>query len=220
MSESHANRARTLGALLEKARQQAGRSAEECASALGISTDQWTAVERGDYPISLPELETLSLFLDVPMAALWGKEPLVASGTFDYAAYRSLRQVMIGALIRQARLEAKRSPEEAADACGLPADALEAIESGTTAITLLDLERLATFLGVPLSYFEESHHGPLARRAAEHKMLRRFAELAPDARQFVAEPVNQSYLDVAMHLSGLDVYRLRAIAESILEITY
>ena len=45
-------------------------------------------------------------------------------------------------------------------------------------------------------------------------------ELPEDVREFILRPINRSYLDLAIRLSGLSVERLRGIAEGILDITY
>jgi transcriptional regulator with XRE-family HTH domain len=206
--------------MLREARERAGRSPAECARLLDLSPGEWEAAEAGERAFALPDLEALSLYLDVPLATLWGGEPFPPAPAVDYAAFRQLRAVIVGALLRQARQEAGQTADEIAAAAGLTPESLEAAERGAAPIALPELEKVAAVLGVPLSYFQEDEHGPLARREAERKLLRRLDELAPEARQLVAAPVNQGYLDVAVHLSGLDAQRLRAIAESLLEITY
>ena len=71
-----------------------------------------------------------------------------------------------------------------------------------------------------VDYFADDKFGPLARHEANLLMQKRFDELPPDVKAFVAEPINLSYLETAMRLSALDVDQLRNIAEGILDITF
>jgi hypothetical protein len=48
----------------------------------------------------------------------------------------------------------------------------------------------------------------------------KFQGLPDEVRKFVLSPLNLGYLHVAMHLSEMPAERLRAIAESLLDITY
>jgi hypothetical protein len=83
-----------------------------------------------------------------------------------------------------------------------------------------ELERLARLAGQPLDTFLDDTRGPLGRHEAANERQRRFQELPLEVQSFVIKPANINYLETAMHLSELDVDRLRTIAASILEITY
>ena len=101
----------------------------------------------------------------------------------------------------------------------MEAGLIEAYELGVKPIPYFELEKLAATLNLTTEYFLESQHGPLAQAELERYMQKRFSELPPEVKAFVAEPVNVTYLQTAMHLSKMDVDRLRHIAESILDIT-
>jgi transcriptional regulator with XRE-family HTH domain len=220
MNEMDVNRARTLGNLIHDARLRAGRGAADCAQALGLDDDDFARVEAGDQILSLPELETLALYLNIPMAYFWGNDRGQDESDIDFAAYRTLRQAIIAVLLRQARIQARLSTMELANATGIEESQVEAYEEAQAAIPYFDLERLTRALDVPTDYFTAEEHGPLARREVGQRLHRGFDKMPAEMQAFLAEPINRSYLETAMRLSELDVGRLRAIAESLLEITY
>jgi transcriptional regulator with XRE-family HTH domain len=132
----------------------------------------------------------------------------------------TLRQRIIGALLQQARIEAKLSLEDAASQIDTDLARVTAFEMGDEPIPYFELEALAHLFGVGLDYFSDDEHGPLAKHEAEQKMWQTFKELPPDVKTFIAEPINASYLHTAMRMSEMGVEQLRGLAESILEITY
>lgn len=219
MNELDRNRAEILAGLIRDARIHARRSPDECAEALGITTDDYFNIESAERDISLPELEVLAMFLRVPMAYFWGSLTLEEARETDYDLYQSLRQRIIGALLKQARIQADRSPEELASALDTDVEQIKAYESGTEAIPYFHLEKLANDLEVSVQYFSNEEHGPLALYETEQHLQKRFENLPPEVKVFVAEPINLSYLETAIRLSEMDVAKLRSIAEGILDIT-
>ena len=159
------------------------------------------------------------MYLKVPMSYFWSSQVPEQNHEPDYATYVGLRNRIIGALVRQARIEHELSPEKLADGLGAETELLEAYELGIKPIPYFELEKLAAALNVAVEHFSEPLHGPLAQAELERDMQKRFSELPPEVQAFVAEPVNVTYLQTAMHLSEMDVDRLRDIAESILDIT-
>jgi transcriptional regulator with XRE-family HTH domain len=220
MNEQDHNRARTLGALIQEARQHARRSAEECAGVLGLSPEEFAAAEAGEHVISLPELEALAIYLDVPMAHFWGSYNLPRPNEPDYGVLLALRHKIVGGLLRQSRLDAGQTAEELAGAVELPVEELLSYEAGDRAVPYLLLEKLARQVGQPVDYYLDDARGPLGRHEAANERQRRFQELPLEIQSFVIRPANINYLETAIHLSEMDVDKLRTIAASILEITY
>lgn len=60
-------RAKKLAVLMRSARQNAGKSASECADALGISLEEYESFELGETSPSLPQTELLAYSLNVPL---------------------------------------------------------------------------------------------------------------------------------------------------------
>jgi transcriptional regulator with XRE-family HTH domain len=66
---------------------------------------------------------------------------------------RFLRAKMLGALMREARLEAGKSLKETAELIGTGSSTLSSFEHGRKSISLPELEILAYHLGVPIRHF-------------------------------------------------------------------
>lgn len=221
MSQIDPNRANLLSSLIKKAREEAGSSAEDCAKILNLAPEDYNSLEEHPVNLSLPQLESLALFLKVPMSHFWGSvEPEAVRQQLDYELYRSLRQRIIGVKLYQARIQANLSSQELADQLGISVDMLNIFELGQEPIPYFDLERFASTLDIPLTDFTEESSGPMVEHESIMLSQHRFEHLPPDVKAFIIEPVNLSYIKTAMRLSEMDVDKLRSIAEGILDITF
>jgi len=220
MSETEPTRAQILGNLVQDARLYAGKDCSDCAKALGITEDTFKQAEAGEYPLSLPDLEILALFFKVPMGYFWGTNPLPEKQEINYTGMLDLRQRVIGAMVRQLRLQARDSIANVAALLSVDEATVQAYESGSQAIPYLELEQLSRHFNVSINHFVDDQHGPLRRHEAEQRLQKIFGELDVDMQMFLAKPTNVSYLETAKTLSEMDVQRLRQVAESLLEITY
>lgn len=220
MSEINPERAKMLGDLVEKAREHFGRTKKECAAVLGMKPGEYTKVETGEYPVSLPQLEALALFFNIPMGYFWGSEPLQTEAEIDFENLITLRHRVIGVLLSQQRLRTRQSLAELAEVLDLDEELLKSYEMGEEPIPYLHLEQICRQLDVSVNYFLDDVHGPLGRHEAKQKLQRQFRRMPPDMQAFLINPVNVSYLDTAKKLSEMDVDQLRQVAESLLEITY
>jgi transcriptional regulator with XRE-family HTH domain len=57
-------RAKKMGILFRDARIKSGKSIEDCSQAMGISADELVAIEFGERPPTLPELEIFAYYLE------------------------------------------------------------------------------------------------------------------------------------------------------------
>jgi transcriptional regulator with XRE-family HTH domain len=71
----------------------------------------------------------------------------------EIASQATLRTKKLGVLIRDARLAARRSPDECARAMGVTKGLLRAYEEGRRAPSLPEVESLAYFLSLPIEHF-------------------------------------------------------------------
>jgi len=220
--EEMALRNRIIGVLLRDARVRAEKSKRECAAVLGVSTGTITAYEEGRKPISLPELEVLAYFLDVPVDHFWDREArlLAEERLPPLEEIMRLRHRIVGALLRQARLEEGKTQKDLAQLLGCPPSRISAYEYGERPIPLAELEVLAHALNRSLEYFLDERSGPLGEWEREQEAYRAFRELPEEVQEFVIRPINRSYLEVAMKLAEMPAGALRTIAAGLLEITY
>jgi len=215
-------RTKKLGLLIRDARLAARRSVPECAQAVGIKNGLFRSYEEGRKSPSLPELETLVFFLDLPIDHFWGKEvrsdnaPVYES--LDLPKLLAVRQRKIGALLRQERMNTSISIRNLAQETGISGARIKAYELGERPIPLPELEVLVKTLGGRIeSFFDRS--GPIGQWLINEEAIQNLLDLPMEMRQFVALPVNRPYLELAMKLSSMSRDKLRSVAEDILDIT-
>ena len=216
-------RSKTLGLLIRDARTTARRNVTECAQAMGVKPGIFRAYEEGRRAPSLPELESLVYFLDLPIDHFWSKE--IRSGkpapheSLDLSKLLSIRQRKIGALLRQERMNASISIRNLAHETGISSARIKAYELGERPMPLPELETLVKALGGRVeSFFDRT--GPIGQWLMNEEAIRDFLELPLELRQFVAMPVNRPYLELAMKLSNMSRDKLRSVAEDLLDITF
>lgn len=215
-------RAKKLGALIADARLVKGKDIESCAKAMGVSPESYAAYEAGELAPSLPELELLAYYLDVPLDHFWGNTPISpqagAEGERDIKLLLELRNRLIGATLRKHRMEAGLSLDETAERAGIQPEVLESYELGQIPVPVTILEVLAEILGVGLKEYYDKK-GPVGKWVSQQQMIRDFLQLPPEMQAFVSKPVNRPYLELAQRLGDLSVDKLRSVAEVLLEIT-
>jgi transcriptional regulator with XRE-family HTH domain len=216
-------RNKKLGLLIFDARKATRRSVEECAQATGVTPEQFQEFERGAQAPSLPQLELLALYLNVPLEQFWGKRSLSETGEPEALQEKDrlvlLRNRVIGTNLRLARNNANFSYREIFDKTGIAEDQMKRYEMGEAPVPLSELELLASVLNIPIEQFYDKH-GPIGKWRNQQGTYLKFLDLPPEIQQFVSKPVNRPYLELAMRLSDLSAEKLRAVAEVLLEITY
>jgi transcriptional regulator with XRE-family HTH domain len=215
--------AKKLGVLIKDARLASERSEEDCAKAMGVTHPEYEAFEKGEKAPSLPELEALGFYLDVPIDHFLDREPISFEAKENIAIEKldhllPLRHRIIGIMMRKARLEADISLEELARYSEIDQENLSAYEMGAIPIPLPELEVIAVALNLSMREFRDQN-GPIGKWAIQKKAIEDFMELPLDMQQFISKPVNLPYLELAQRLSEMSVDRLRGVAEGLLEIT-
>ncbi len=214
-------RARIVGVLIRDARLARGRTVEACAEALAVTPETLVAWELGEATPDLPQLELLANYLDVPVSHFWSTQTLTRDGKTGFFAqqeYVELRQRVIGLLLRKARTDAGLSLEDLAARSGLTVEQLNAYELGQQPIPLVELMTLASATNVSLRYFLDEA-SRIGRWLEQQEDFKRFSELPDEMRAFLSNPVNASFVELAMWLRQLDVDELRGIGEMILTLT-
>jgi len=208
--------------LIRDARLAARRGIPECAKAIGVTNGIFRAYEAGRRAPSLPEMEMLAYFLDLPFRRFWSKEAvsddMSPTESLNLPVLVGVRQRMIGALLRQARLKASISPKALSEQSGISTSRIRAYELGERPIPLPELEGLMPLLnGQVESLFDQS--GPIGQWLSQQQAIQDFRKLPPELQDFVCKPVNRPYLDLALKLSELSTEKLRSVAENLLDIT-
>ncbi len=221
--KSLALRAKIIGVLLRDARLAAGKTPKDCGAVLGISASAYASYELGKKALSLPELELLAYYLDIPLSHFWGDEVLSEAperaADINAEELISLRHRIIGAQIRQARTANGIAIKELAAAVGIPASRVKAYEFGEHPVPVPQLETLAWVLGMKIDNFFE-RQGPVGEWDSARRAFEKFKELSPEMQEFVMNPLNAAYLNVAMRLADMPADKLKNMAELLLDITF
>ncbi|HMU92251.1 MAG TPA: helix-turn-helix transcriptional regulator [Anaerolineales bacterium] len=215
-------REKKLGLLIRDARMAERRSIKECADAIGVKPGLFRAYEEGRRSPSLPELETLVYYLKLPITHFWGRETMSETSspaeTLDTAQLIALRQRMIGALLRQERNKINMSLRQLAVDTGIKSARLNLYELGERPISVPELESILAVLGSRIETFFDQN-GPVGQWMTSQRAMQKFLELPEEIQNFVCQPVNRPYLELAMKLSDMSKEKLRSVAEGLLDIT-
>lgn len=216
-------RNRILGVLIRNARDQARVSRRECAAVLGVTANRFAAYENGEKAISLPEIELLSRFLEVPYTTFQNRDSLNDSSEIaklpNPELYLTIRNRITGGKLLQLRQASEQTQQDVASVLGCSKSVISDYEHGRKPIPLADLEQLAQAYNVSMDVFRD-RDTEIGLWHTAMEQFEQFEQLSEDVREFVLKPSNQHYLELAMRLEKLPVGALRTIAESLLEITY
>ncbi len=216
-------RTKKLGVLMRDARLAGEKTPAQVAEALGLPLQTYQAYEDGTHAPSLPELEAMAYYLNIPLDHFWGSKSLSEDPEYMTPTHLdkviALRTRMVGALLRQSRMQAYLSPENLSEKLDISPAELEKLELGQTPIGLPLLEVICSVLDIPLQNFQDKK-SVVGVWSQEQKMTTQFLELPPELQAFVCKPINRPYLELALRLSEVSVDKLRMIAEGLLEITY
>ena len=216
-------RTRKLGLLIYDARLSRSRKVELCAKAMGLPVAEYQHIEAGESAPTLPQLEALAFYLDVPLEHFWGNQTMSTLTPQDPveqpAQLKDLRQRIIGTRLRMSRTTHNLSMSELALKTNIPIEKIQKYEMGQEAIPIPDLELLAGVLDIRNDDLFDQR-GMIGKWRSDKAAVRTILDLPPEVRSFVSQPVNLPYLELAMRLSDLSVDKLRGVAEGLLEITY
>ena len=215
-------RAKKLGILIRDARIASRRSVKDCAAAINVTSGIFKAYEEGRKAPSLPELETLVYYLELPIDHFWSSESLTDAPAriddLDLPRLTGLRHRMIGALLRQERMNASLSMKAVAGQTGISTSRLKRYEMGEIPIPLPELEVLLKVLGGRIETFFDQG-GPIGQWMTQQKAVQQFLDMPVELQNFVCQPINRPYLDLARKLSDMSTDKLRSVAEDLLDIT-
>jgi transcriptional regulator with XRE-family HTH domain len=211
-----------MGVLLKTARTQKGESKKSCGEVIGATSRTISKYEAGEKSPSLPELEVLAFYLDVPLDRFW--EDITPVDHDKMEALKNLEQRMelrnlkIGASLRKFRQESKLSMKQVSEKIGLTSYRLKSYEKGKFAVPVAELKALLRLYDRELGELVVAT-GPIADWAHEKKAGAAFVELPQDLQDFILKPINRPYLEIARKLSQMSVDRMRDVAEGLLDIT-
>jgi len=172
-------RNKKLGVLIRDARLSTNHSMKDCAEAMGVTSGFYKSYEEGRRSPSLPELETLAYFLDLPIAQFWSKKVLVDDRkpleAMDIASLMKIRNKIIGVKLRSLRLETGTSLKSLSEQSGISTPRLTKYEMGENPIPSSVLEGLLELLDRNIDEFVDQD-GPIGQWLDEGKAIQDFLE--------------------------------------------
>lgn len=215
-------RSRKLGLLIRDARLAARKKVADCAAAIHVTPGIFRAYEEGTRAPSLPEVEVLAYYFQLPLQHFWTSDVLsddpARTATIPLGALIDLRQRILGVLLEQKRQEASLSLRALSEQTGISQGRLRSYEDAGRPIPLPELEALAQALGARLEdFFDQA--GPIGEWLNQQRAVQNFLKLPPELQDFACQPVNRPYLDLARNLSTMSTEKLRSVAEGLLDIT-
>ena len=216
-------RTKKLGILIRDARIASRRSTKECAAAINVTNGVFKAYEEGRKAPSLPELETLVYYFELPIDHFWSNESLSDAPArideLNLPRLTELRHRMIGAFLRQERMNASLSMKSVSEQTGISTSRLKRYEMGERPIPLPELEVVLKVLGGRIETFFDQG-GPIGQWMTQQRAVQQFLDMPVELQNFVSQPVNRPYLDLARKLSEMSTDKLRSVAENLLDITF
>lgn len=217
-------KAKKFGVRLAAFRQKKGLTTEIMSQWTGISNEKLQGIEQGEFTITLPEIELIALKLGYSTETLIAGElqqtTTAAPDEGTVEQYVGLRNRMIALILRKTRMDLGLSLESAAAQCGLEIDELKQYESGSESVPLPILESLCSAYQIPVFSLISQKSADESSPAVEELSFESNDDLPDEISEFVNNPANLPYLELARKLSELDAAKLRSIAEGLLEITY
>jgi transcriptional regulator with XRE-family HTH domain len=217
-------RNKIVGILVKRARTNAGKSMRECGALLGCSPAIYGQYERGNRGFSMPQLEALAHFFDVPAVSLWDDGHVspeeTQEETLPMAQMIMLRRRILAIQLRQCRQKAGLTQRELSQMLGRTTNMVSLYERGMRDIPLAELEVVAEHCGRSLAEFVDEETIPRGQGEQLRYIMAQLDALPPDVREFILNPTNALYLRIAMLLSTMKADHLRQIAETLLDITY
>lgn len=217
-------KAKKFGVRLTAFRQVKGVTTEVLSQWTGISKDKIQAIEQGESTITLPEIELIALKLGVSAEMLLNADLQEITASISNKEveqkHASLRDRIIALILRKTRIEQNQALDNVAAQCGLEPEELDQYENGIKPVPLPLLELLCAAYQIPVHSLITQKPKPEPASSTELKLTQSNDNLPEEISEFVNNPANLPYLELARKLSELDAAKLRGIAEGLLEITY
>lgn len=193
----------TIAHKISQTRLNCGKSMKNCADAIGTTVSHYKKIENGELFPTLPELETLSCFLNVPLLGFIENQEIgnTTPNISNLFHLIEIRNSVIGTLLQIER-ERKNIPlKEMAERCAMQRSRLKRYESGVSGIPLNDLMKMAEVLSMDLDIFFDKN-SPIGIWQKSQQTLQAFLALPADLQVFITDPINFPYLELAQKLKG------------------
>lgn len=203
---------------ISKARQAAGKTTRECAAALGIPIKRYTRWESGQDIPSLPEVEMLAYFFELPPHVFLSEEE------YEFAVPKAspeqiqqlilLRHRIISATLQLARANKKITLKQLSSQTGIPVAWIKRYELTALPIPLNELQALCTALEIQMDdLMDQSSFAADKQKLLQEKA--QYQALPQEIKDFIGNPANLPFLTLAMRLQQTGVENIESLAQGL-----
>ena len=238
-NEPNLTRTQEIGKRLAKEREDCELTLTRAALQAGVTPMVIKNFEAGKIAPSLPQLELLALLYRTPVGALIAPdENALQNPRIDekkIPAFIGLRNRIIATTLKQARLDRKLSLKDVAVSAGVSVGTLKKYENAVLPVPLTAIESMTKKFGISMDTLFSSLVQPTKKSIEDVSKAAQESETPSDAidtrsqpmgeglpqelQEFIANPANLPYIELAKKLSTIEAAKLRTIAEGLLEIT-
>ena len=218
-------RSKKTGILIRQMRENRGLSEQECADWLGITLDNYQAMEIGEKCASLPQIESLSHYLSFPLQAFASmsasaqpQSKMPKKVNLDLV---EVREKKIAILLKQELEKKGFSLQELSQKSAIPVEELSAYMEEFERIPFSQLLSILAVLQIPLDQLFAAETAVVQASGSQTEQSSALpGNLSPEMIDFISKPANLPYIELAMRFSKMDAEKIRSVASSLLEITY
>ena len=125
-----------------------------------------------------------------------------------------IRNSVIGTLLQIERGKRNISLKETSKLCAISPSRLKKYESGSNGIPLDDLLKIANFLSMDIDVFLDKN-SPIGIWQQDQQNILSFLTLPTDLQDFINDPANKPYLELAKALKNYKSEDLKTMADAI-----
>ena len=204
------------------ARDLSSKTIKECSTLLGIPTSRLKNYEQAKYLPSLPEIESFSFLLRIPLSAFFKKngvnEFIHSPDSEQFIKLISIRQQIIGTKILISREATGMTLKKLSKATHLPSSRIKRYEEGTAAIPLDEVKLIFDALELnPDEFFD--HKSPIGEWQDFQSKVSAIKDLPPDIKEFITNSENLNFLLIAKEISKIGVQKFHDLSNALTDLT-
>ncbi len=206
---------------LKLAREARGKTIKECSLLIGVSSSRVRGYEEGKYVPSLPEIESLSFFFDVPLNAIFNPEILPQyfnqPDETQLKHLLKIRKQFIATRLLISREKSGKTYKEISRENGISTSRIKKYEKGISEIPLDDLLKIAEEVGLDIEEVMDKE-SPIGLWQEEHIAISKFKELPDEIRNFILSAENQPFITFTKKMKSIGIENLIKLSDSIQKI--
>lgn len=206
---------------IRKIRRLKQRSIHDCASILNISNEHYLQFEDGNAPLSLPELELLAIYFNIPVRLFFedkppDTEPFAVLEEDIRGKYKRLRQKMILAQLEIEIEKENMTLEDLHEATNIPLDALQSYKNGNLSIPVQLLLQIIEALELEENAFYNQDWWPISAAGNTQDQQTHWQPEFPQDDTSPSEQANDPYQDLIRALKKIPKAEQAQIAKILL----